>query len=81
MRVAPDFAQCYAYLGGGQLSVASTTLLENVVVRAKSRAVGAWVAAAATLLSRAAEDGRRAAPRADLWIAADDVAEDEAKLY
>ena len=43
--VAPDFAakkrrQCYAYLGGGQLSVASTTLLENIVVGVKSWAVG-----------------------------------------
>ena len=46
MLVAPDFAakkrrQRYAYLGGWavQLSVASTTLLENIVVRVKSWAV------------------------------------------
>ena len=43
--VAPDLAakkkrQCYAYLGGGQLSVASTTLLENIVVRVKSLVMG-----------------------------------------
>ena len=44
--VAPDLAakkkrQCYAYLGGGELSVASTTLLENIVVRVKSWEAGA----------------------------------------
>ena len=65
---------------GGQLSVASTTLLENIVVRATSWAVGACVGAAAALLSRVAEDGHRVVPRADLWIAAEDVAEDEEKL-
>ena len=83
--VAPDLAvkkkrQCYAYLGGGQLSVASTTLLENVVVRVKSWDVGACVVAAAALLSRVAEDGHRVVPRADLWIAADDAAETEDQL-
>ena len=76
MLVAPDFVQRYAYLGGG----ASTTLLENIVVRVKSWAVGACVVAAAALLSRVAEDGHRVVPRADLWIAAEDVAEDEEKL-
>ena len=85
MLVAPNFAakkkrQCYAHLGGGQLSVASTTLLESIVARAKSWAVGACAAAAAALLGRADEDGHRVAPRADLWIAADDAAEDEGKL-
>ena len=85
LLVAPDFAatkkrQCYAYLGGGRLSIASTTLLQNIVVRVKSWDVGACVVAAAALLSRVAEDGHRVVPRADLWIAAEDVAEDEEKL-
>ena len=67
MLVAPDFAQCRAYLGGGQLSVASTTLVENIGAMAKPWAAGACVAAAAALLSLAAEDGHRAVPRADLY--------------
>ena len=62
------------------MSVASTTLLENIVVRVRSWEVGACVVAAAALLSRTAEDGHRVVPRADLWIAADDAAEDEGKL-
>ena len=62
------------------MSVASTTLLENIVVRVRSWEVGACVVAAAALLSRAAEDGHRVVPRADLRIAADDAAEDEDKL-
>ena len=83
--VAPDLAakkkrQCYAYLGGGQLSSGSTTLLENIVVKVKSWEVGACAVAAAALLSRAAEDGHRVEPRADLWLAADDAAETEDKL-
>ena len=53
--VAPDLAakkkrQCYAYLGGGQLSVASTTLLENIVVRVRSWEACACVVAAAALI-------------------------------
>ena len=59
------------------LSVASPTLLENIVVRVMSWDVGACVGAA---VSRAAEDGHRVVPRADLRIAADDAAEDEDKL-
>ena len=51
--------------------------MQNIVVRVKSWEVGACVVAAAALLSRVAEDGHRVVPRADLWIAADDVAEDE----
>ena len=61
------------------MSVASATLLEHIVARVKSWAVGACVVAAAALLSRATEDGHQVVPRADLWIAAGDAAEDEEK--
>ena len=54
--------------------------MQNIVAEVKPWEAGACVVAAATLLSRVAEDGRRVVPRADLWIAAEDVAEDEEKL-
>ena len=84
--VAPDAAakrkrQCYAYLGGGQLSVASTTLLHNIVVKVKTWHMGACVIAACTLLNRASEDTHRVSPlNPDLFISADDTVVDEDML-
>lgn len=68
--VAPDAAakrkrQCYAYLGGGQLSVASTTLLHTIVVKVKTWHMGACVIAACTLLNRASDDRHRVVLAAD----------------
>lgn len=84
--VAPDAAakrkrQCYAYLGGGQLSVASTTLLHTIVVKVKTWHMGACVIAACTLLNRASDDSHRVDPgNTELFIAADDAMEDEGML-
>ena len=84
--MAPDAAakrkrQCYAYLGGGQFSVASTTLLHTIVVKVKTWHMGACVIAACTLLNRASDDRHRLVPvNTDLFIAADDAMEDEGML-
>ena len=72
--------RCYAYLGGGQLSVASCTLLQNIVVKTKTRDMGACVIAACALLSQASEDKHRVCARHELFIAAEDVAENDDKL-
>jgi hypothetical protein len=72
--------RCYAYLGGGQLSDGSSQLLQNIVVKTKTRHMGACVMAACTLLSRASEDGHIVRARHELFLAAADVAEDDDKL-
>ena len=83
--MAPDAGrkrkrQCYAYLGGGQLSTASTTLLYTIVVKVKTWHMGACVIAACTLLNRVSDGWHRVAFDTDLFIAADDAIADEDML-
>ena len=72
--------RCYAYLGGGALSVASSTLLQNIVVKTKTRDMGACVIAACALLSQASQDEHRVRPCHEMFIAAEDVAENDDNL-
>ena len=61
-------------LGRGSLSVASSVLLQNVVVTCKTWRMGACVVAAAALLSRTSEAGHRLLPsRPELFTGAEDA--------
>ena len=65
---------CFAYLGGGALSVASTACMQNIVVKAKTWQMGAAVIAACALLSRVAEDKHKPG-HPELFLAAESVAD------